>query len=131
MNFIGEVIDNIADAADSLGLYANIVYGSDPPENGICMSQSAGFPTETHLNKGMIYELPVVLNGKHIDQQTVIDALTSIHEALTKVTDYTGYSTDSVQVVAIETTAIPSVIGREQNNQWIVGSSFVVYFYWR
>lgn len=131
MNFIGEVIDLIADLAETTEPYADIVYGSDPPLNGICMIQNGGYAQETYLDKGMLYSVPVLINGKHANQQTVLDALTAIHEALTKKTNYNDVSTDAVQVVDIATTAAPSVIGREQNNQWIVGSSIGVYFYWR
>ena len=128
---IREIIDNIADAANALGLYATIVYGSDPPENGICMIQAAGAPTEKHLDANMLYRLSVLLNGKHSNQQTVLDALTSIHTMLTKRNDYNGFSTTDAQVLSIMTTASPQIIGREQNNQWIAGSSFEVSFYWR
>jgi hypothetical protein len=131
MSFISEILDNIADVADGLDLYADIVYGSDPPENGICMIQAAGAPTEEHLNTGMLYRLPVLLNGKHANQQTVLDALTAIHKALTKTHSYDNLGTDEVQVLSIVTTSSPQIIGREQNNQWICGSSFEVSFYWR
>ncbi len=131
MNFIGEVIDLIADLAETTEPYADIVYGSDPPLNGICMIQNGGYAQETHLDKGMLYSVPVLINGKHTNQQTVLDALTAIHEALTKKTNYNDVSTDAVQVVDIATTAAPSIIGREQNKQWIAGSSIGVYFYWR
>ena len=131
MNFIGEMIGKVADLAETTEPYASIVFGSDPPLNGICMIQNGGYAPETHLNRGMMYSVPVLLNGKHENQQTVLDALTAIHEVLTKHENYNDVSTDAVQVVAITTTAAPSVIGREQNNQWICGSSFDVSFYWR
>jgi hypothetical protein len=124
-------MDKIATAADTLGLYATIVYGSDPPENGICMIQAAGAPTEKHLDANMLYHLSVLLNGKHSNQQTVLDALTSIHTMLTKRNDFSDFSTTDAQVLSIMTTASPQIIGREQNNQWIAGSSFEVSFYWR
>ena len=131
MSFLSDVIENIAVTAETTEPYASIVYGSDPPENGICMIWGAGFPEETHLDKGMLYELPLLLNGKNRSQETVLNTSTAIHELLTKETDYANLSTDDVQVIAIETTASPSIVGREQNNQWLCGSSLVVYFYWR
>ena len=131
MSFISEIMDNLATAAESTGPYADIVYGSDPPENGICMIRNGGFALEDHLDTGEIYSLPVLLNGKHSSQQTVLDALTAIHTLLTKTHDHTDLSTDDAQVIAVRTTAAPSIIGREQNNQWICGSSFEVDFYWR
>ena len=131
MNFIDEMIGRVADLAETTEPYSSIVFGSDPPLSGLCMIRNGGYAPETHLDKGMMYSVPVLLNGKHENQQTVLDALTAIHAALTKHDNYNDVSTDAVQVVAITTTAAPSVIGREQNNQWICGSSFDVYFYWR
>lgn len=131
MSFISELMDNIKTAAEATEPYASIVYGSDPPTSGICMIQGAGFPSEEHLDTGMLYRLPVLLNGKHASQETLLDALTAIHTALTKTHDYSDLTTESVQVINIATTASPSIIGREQNNQWICGSSFEVSFYWR
>lgn len=131
MSFYAELIDNIAAAAEQTQPYANIVYGSDPPLNGICMTPTGVGPASTHLNKGMVYDLPVVLNGKNDDQQKLLDDLTAIHENLTRRTSYSDISTTACQVINIATTALPSIIGREQNSQWICGSSFNVKFYWR
>ena len=131
MSFYSELLNNIAEAAEAVGIFSDIVYGSDPPYNGICMIPSSTGPIDTHLNKGMIYDLPVVLNGKNDDQQKLLDDLTAIHTSLTRRTDYSDLSTNKCQVVDIATTALPSIIGREQNSQWICGSSFNVKFYWR
>ena len=131
MSFYSELIDNIATAAEDTAPFANIVYGSDPPTNGICMIPSSVGPIDTHFNKGMIYDLPVVLNGKNANQELLLDDLTRIHVKLTRRTSYANISTAHCQVVDISTTALPSIIGREQNKQWICGSSFNVKFYWR
>lgn len=128
---IDKLIQRVTDLAETLDPYAPIVFGSDPPENGICLIQNAGYPEETHLDKGYIFRLPVLLNGKHSDQFTVLGTLTSIHELLTKKLNYADVSDDQIQVINIETTSLPAIIGREQNNQWICGSSFVISFYWR
>lgn len=131
-NFIDGIMQNIADLIDNeVEPYAAIVFGSDPPDSGICMIQGAGAPTDTHLDKGMLYRLPVVLNGKNKSQSLVLTDLTRIHEALTKKLQYQDLSTADCQVVNIATTASPSIIGREQNSQWVCGSSFEISFYWR
>ena len=109
-------MDKIATAADALGLYATIVYGSDPPENGICMIQAAGAPTEKHFDTGMLYRLSVLLNGKHSDQQTLLDALTQIHTALTKRNDFNDFSTTDAQVISIMTTRRKSSAGSKITN---------------
>lgn len=131
-NFIDGILQNIADCIDNeIEPYAKVVFGSDPPKDGICMIQSSGHPTDTHLDKGMIYTVPFVLNGKNNSQETLLDDLTKIHEALTRRLDYADISTDACQVVDIATTSTPSIIGREQSSQWICGSSLSVSFYWR
>ena len=131
MSFLSEIMDGIKAFAETTQPYAPIVYGSDPPVNGICMIQGAGFPSEEHLDTGMLYRLPVLLNGKHECQETVLEALTAIHAVLTKTLDYCVLSTEHVQILNVATTASPSIIGREQNHQWICGSSLEVAFYWR
>ena len=128
--FYTALLDNIAQAAENTAPFSNIVYGSDPPINGICMIPTGVGPLQTHLDKGMIYDLPVVLNGKNENQQVLLDDLTKIHAALTRRTDYSNISTTECQVVDISTTALPSIIGREQNKQWVCGSSFNVKFFW-
>lgn len=128
---VDALMNAVVDLAETTNPYAAIVFGSDPPENGICMIQNGGFAPDVHFNKGMVYDLPVLLNGKHTDQSTVLTALSNIHTALTKLTDYSALGNDAIQVVDIETDAFPAVIGREQNNQWDVGSSFRIKFYWR
>jgi hypothetical protein len=131
-NFIDGIMQNIANVIDNdIKPYADIVFGSDPPVNGICMIQGPGAPTDTHLDKGMVYRLPVVLNGKNKNQLTLLSDLTRIHAELTTRLNYQDISTADCQVIDIATTAAPSIIGREQNSQWICGSSFDVSFYWR
>lgn len=131
LDAIQALMNRIADRAAETEPFSSIVFGSDPPDHGICMIQDAGMPTATHLDKGQLYTLPVVINGKHEDQQVLLETLGAIHEQLTRTWAYEDLGDDRIQVVDIETTAFPSILGREQNLQWISGSSINVYFYWR
>lgn len=131
MSAIQVMVDSIAAYIDTLSVYAPIVYGSDPPDGGICMIQNGGFPADTHMDKGMIYSMPLLLNGKNLRQDTLLNDLTAIHEALTKRLDYSPFSSGEIQVINIATTAAPMIIGREQNAQWTAGSSLEISFYWR
>ncbi len=131
-NFIDGIMHHIADVIDNdVKPYAKVTFGSDPPVNGICMIQGPAAPTDTHLDKGVVYRLPVVLNGKNKNQLTLLSDLTRIHAELSTRLNYHDISTADCQVIDIATTSAPSIIGREQNSQWICGSSFDVSFYWR
>lgn len=103
--------------------------GALPADDKICMSISGGWPEHTFNDKGMEYELNLVLNGKHSSQQTVSNALNDIHQGLTQTKDY-PQDTD-YQITNIETTASPNYIGREENKQYLYGSSLKVRFYYR
>lgn len=126
---IMEVLDKIVDAIEGNYIAGGIVYGSDPPNGGICMSPGPGAPEDVHLNKGMVYRLPVVCNNKNADIGVLMRQLDIIHRYLTTKTDYSSLGTENWQIVDIETTASPSIIGREQDKYWIAGSSFEVRFY--
>lgn len=129
MEIFSDVLSAVIEMAADASPYSAIVFGSDPPINGLCMIPSGGMPPDTDMGKGMIYRVNVLLNGKHEDQLTVLDTLTAIHTILTKVKIYPN--TDNFQILNIATTAAPSLIGREENKQWIYGSSLEISFYWR
>lgn len=117
-----EILQAIIDMA-SATVGVSIVTGSMPPDNGIAMTgQSA--PQSIMLDIGSNERMAIVCNGKNTDQQTVIEQLDAIHHDLTRRKDFpTG---DDWQVYAIETVASPRLIGREQNSEWLYGSSLLV-----
>ena len=129
MAAIDEVFDAVVDLAQIDGLYANIVVGSLPADNGVSMAIGAGHPTATDLVKGMAYELDIVLNTKHRNQRTAFAALCQIHDKLTKATDYPNEP--AFQITNISTTAAPNYIDREDTGQWLYGSTLRVNFYYR
>jgi len=115
-------VKNLAQATNP---YAQIVFGALPEANSIAMAIADGGPEETFLDKGARYSLDVVLNGKHAEQDVVLDALASIHEALTRRTTYPD--TGGAQITNIITTNAPSYLDREKS-QWLYGSSLRVEF---
>lgn len=131
MSAIETLMDAVMTLAETTHPYADIVYGSDPPINGICMIHNGGYAPDIHMDSGRVFSLPVLLNGKHENQLTVLNALSAIHERLTKPLAYRALGNEEVQIISIETTSAPAVIGREQNNQWVCASSFSIRFYWR
>ena len=98
----------------------SIVTGSMPPDNGIAMTGQAG-SAAIFLDIGSNERMTVVCNGKNTDQSAVIRQLDAIHKSLTRRKDFpTG---DGWQIYAIETVSSPRLIGREQNSQWLYGST--------
>ena len=119
-----DVIQAVIDMAQAAA-GAKVVLGSLPPDNGLAMTGNASsYPI--FLDIGSNEQMNVVCNGKNTQQQAVISQLEAIHASLTRRKDFP--STDTWQIYAIETTASPRLIGREQNSQWLYGSSLLVKF---
>ena len=107
-----------------------VAIGSLPPLNGFAVSLSGGAPRATFrtlVNSDQ--ELMVQFTGKSADQQQLASAMDAAHWALT--TSPALPFSDGWQVYAIETTSAPALIGREQNINYIYGSSFRFKFFAR
>lgn len=104
-----------------------VVIGSMPPLNGYAVSFAGGAPMETFRTLTTNEELPVAFNGKGADQEDVATAMNTVHRALT--TSLNLPYTDKWQIYAITTTSAPQLVGREENENWLYGSSFSVRFY--
>lgn len=129
MSVFSEVLAAVVGLAQATNPYATITIGALPADNGICMSYASGAPDSTFLDKGMAYQRSLVLNAKNTSQQVAQETLDAIHAALTQATSYP--MAGSWQITNIETIAAPSYLSREQNSQWLYGSSLRVKFYYR
>lgn len=118
-NEILQAVIDMAEAATGVP----VVTGSMPPDNGIAMTGQSG-PNSIMLDIGTNERMSIVCNAKNRDQQTVIQQLDAIHRYLTKRKRFP--QGDGWQVYAIETIASPRLLGREQNSQWLYGSSLLV-----
>lgn len=129
MSVFNDVLLNVINLAEQTKPYAHIVIGALPAENGLSIAWANGAPETTFLNKSSVIDMSAVLNGKHSNQQMVSDALGAIHKALTRHMDYP--ETEEYQILNIKTIGAPCYLGRENNGQWLYGSSLQIKFYWR
>ena len=106
-----------------------VVVGSMPPEEGYAEGYAGVAPIETFRTLNANYTLPIVFNGKSADQQKLVEEMDRVHLVLTtsKVLPFS----DDWQIYSITTSAAPQLLGREENRNWIYGSSLRVLFYMR
>ena len=109
---------------DALGLYSTISRGALGTGNSLVCEIAPSSPDEVYLDKNQYITVDVTLNGKHSDLQTLSDAMNTIHESLTMRTEYPHES--DWQIVDIVTLTEPQIIGREDNNDFIMASSLGV-----
>lgn len=126
MSVYDDVLEAVVGLANQTNPYAKVTIGPLPPINGISIAWSAG-NLNTFFDKKAAVSLSAVLNAKHSDQRTAADALGRIHTALNMAKAYP--SSAGFQITNIETSGAPSYLGREENQQWLYGSSLEVKFF--
>lgn len=108
---------------------AKVVIGALPPLGGYALSVAAGSPIDIFFSLATNEEMNVQFTGKGPNQIEVSSSMDEVHKALTRSKNL-PYSSDW-QIYAVQTTSAPQMIGREQNSNYIYGSSFRVKFYAR
>lgn len=126
MSVYDDVLQAVVELANDTNPYAVVTIGALPANNGICMAWASGF-LNTFFNKMGAVEMSAILNAKNTNQQAALDALSDIHTALNMTKSYP--SSDNYQITNIETIGPPVYLSREQNSQWLYGSSLRIKFY--
>jgi hypothetical protein len=127
MSIINDAIESVMDLIDGLGLYSTISRGALGTGNDLTCEIAPSSPSEVYLDKNQFIVLDLTINGRHDNLQTLSDAMNMIHEELTMMTDYPNGS--DWEIVDITTYTEPQVVGREDNNRWMMASSLAVKVY--
>ena len=117
-------VEAVMDMIDALNLFAKIRRGALAIGNSLSCEIAPSVPQEVYLDKNSYIPLTLALNGKHDNLQTLSDALNNIVDNLTRKTSYTSGS--GWQIVDITAGNLPRVIGREDNNTWLMACDLVV-----
>lgn len=126
-SWLNLAIESVMDEIDKLGNFANITRGALGIDNGLSCEVSPSNAQEVYLDKNAYFTITLALNGKHNDLQTLSDTLNGIMDTLTRLKTYpTGNGFD---IVDISNGIMPRVIGREQNNQWLMACDLVIKIY--
>lgn len=126
MSVYSDVLEAVIGMAERTEPYSRIVIGPLPPDDGISISWAAtGY--SPFLSKRAAVEMTAVLNAKSRSLKEAADALGAIHTALSLTKEYP--SADNFQITDISTVSAPQYLGREENSQWLCGSSLRVRFF--
>ena len=105
-----------------------VIIGPMPPDNGVSIAWASN-TYNPFMSRNAAVVMTAALNGKNTDQQAALDALGEIHTSLSSMKTYPA--ADNYQITDITTSIAPNYIGREENNQWLYGSSLRVKFFIR
>lgn len=126
---IDQVLEAVIDTLNTAEPFATITRGALPTGAGITCEIAPSSPLSVHMDKNSVIALDVTLNGKHPNLKTLSDTMNNLHSLITRATSYA--SGESWQIIDVENYTLPQVIGREQNNDWLMASSLLVKFYWK
>ena len=129
MSIINEVMEAVIGMMNDLHPFATVTRGALPTGNGITCEIGPTVQTELYFDKNTFVPLDITINGKHKNMKTLSDALNNIHSSLTRRRVYP--SGEGWQIADIKTATLPRIIGREENNEWLMASGLSVEFYWR
>lgn len=126
---INQVMEAVIELMNSTNPFAGVTRGALPTGPGITCEIGPSMVRSMYMDKNTFIPLDVTINGKHPNMLILSDALNTIHDALTRMTEYP--SGDGWQITDIKNYTLPQVIGREENNEWLMASALSVEFYWR
>ena len=124
-----EIIDTILPLIQSQ-TSLNIVLGTNIPDNSLCARWRSN-PNEIYMTKDSYNSMTVLLNGKNANQQTIASQLNTIHHFFNKLKQNQIPTGEHTQIINIQTSSSPELIGVEENGQWIYASSLTVTYYIR
>ena len=128
-SIINQVMEAVIGLMNDTAPFATVTRGALPTGIGITCEVGPSTPQAVYLDKNSLVPLDVTINAKHSNLKTLSDALNNIHDALTRATTYP--SGNGWQIVDISNYILPQIIGRENNNEWLMASSLLVKFFWR
>lgn len=124
---INLAVEAVVDMINGLTLFATITRGALGIGNSLCCEIAPSVPQEVYLDKNSYTPLTLAINGKHDDLNVLSDALNTIMDTLSRKTAYT--SGNGWQIVDITCGNAPRVIGREDNNSWVMSCDLVIKIY--
>ena len=124
---INAAVEAVMDLIDAQENFAQITRGALGTGNGLTCEIAPSMPQEVYADKNAYIPVTLALNGKHADLQVLSDTLNNIIDALTRRTQYP--SGNGWEIVDITSGNLPRVIGREDNNEWLMAGDLIVKIY--
>ena len=107
--------------------FATMTRGALGTSNGLCCEIAPSNVDAVFLDKNSYIPITVTINGKHTNLLTLTDTLNNIMDTLTRLKTYSSGS--GWEIVDITNGIYPRVIGREENNAWVMACEIVVKLY--
>lgn len=131
ISVINEVMEAVIALMNATTPFATVTRGALTTGNSLTAEVAPSAPDRVFMDKNSYVFLDVTMNGKNHSLKTLSEAMNKIHSTLTRAKSYTADTTNHRwQIVDITNRTLPQIIGREDNQDWLMASSLSVKFYW-
>ena len=124
---INAAVEAVMDLIDAMGNFAAITRGALGTSDGLACEIAPSMASEVYMDKNAFIPLTLALNGKNGNLQTLSDTMNNIIDTLTRRTEYP--SGNGWEIVDITSGNLPRIIGREDNNSWLMAGDLIVKLY--
>ena len=124
---LNKAVESVMDLIDAMNNFASITRGALGIDNSISCEIAPSMVDSVYYDKNSYIPLTLAINAKHDNLQTLSDTLNNIMDTITRRKSY-PYG-NGWEIVDISNGNLPRVIGREDNNQWLMACDLVVKIY--
>ncbi len=120
-------VESVVGLINGMDNFADMTRGALGTSPGLCCEIAPSAASEVYLDKNSYIPLTLAINGKHHDLRVLSDTLNDIVDEMTRATTYPDGN--GWEIVDITAGNLPRVIGREDNNDWLMSCDLVVKIY--
>ena len=117
-------IESVITLINGMKNFATMTRGALGISAGLSCEIAPSSTDEVYYDKDALFFVTLALNGKHADLRTLTDTMNNIMDTMTRAKSYP--SGNGWEIVDITNGNLPRVIGREDNNLWLVACDLVI-----
>lgn len=124
---INLAVESVITLINAMDNFATMTRGALGISSGLSCEVAPSMVQEVYLDKNSFIPITLALNGKHPNLQTLTNTMNNIQDTMSRSKTYP--SGNGFEIVDITSGNLPRVIGREENNLWLVACDLVVKIY--
>ena len=129
MSVADNVVKTVMDLVDGMDTFAPITRGSLGSGIGLVCEVATSTVDGVFLDKNQYIFLDLTFNGKHPNLYTLTTTMNQIQDGLTRMKEYPDGNGWQIVDISHGSPPLPTVIGREQNEGWIMAAGVIVKYY--
>lgn len=126
---VNEVIESVMDMVDGFELFPPIKRGALGTAEGIVCETATSSVESVFLDKNAYIFADLTFNAKSANLETLSDHLGEVVDRLTRETEYPFGEGWEIVDITHGAPPIPNVVGRSEENMWIMACAVVVKYY--